>query len=63
MAQEHAGYEKMTEKQLAREIKRLEKEMNDCARNLEFEKAAATRDQLFRIKAQLFGAALHDSGA
>ena len=63
VAQEHAGYEKMTEKQLAREIKRLEKEMNDCARNLEFEKAAATRDQLFRIKAQLFGAALHDSGA
>ena len=62
VAQEHAGYEKMTEKQLAREIKRLEKEMNDCARNLEFEKAAATRDQLFRIKAQLFGAALHDSG-
>lgn len=62
VAQEHAGYEKMTEKQLAREIKRLEKEMNDCARNLEFEKAAATRDQLFRIKALLFGAALHDSG-
>ena len=59
-AQEQAGYEAMSEKQLTREFKRLEKEMSDFARNLEFEKAAATRDQLFRIKAQLFGAATHD---
>ncbi len=61
-AQEQAGYEHMTEKQLTREVKRLEKEMNEYARNLEFEKAAATRDDLFRVKAQLFGAETHDSG-
>lgn len=60
VAQEQASYEAMSEKQLTREFKRLEKEMTDYARNLEFEKAAAARDQLFRIKEQLFGAAKHD---
>ncbi|MFA7623502.1 MAG: excinuclease ABC subunit UvrB [Pusillimonas sp.] len=38
------------EKALAREIKRLEKQMMDQARNLEFEQAAATRDTLTRLK-------------
>lgn len=38
------------EKALAREIKRLEKQMMDHARNLEFEQAAATRDALNRLK-------------
>ena len=61
-AQQQASYEVMDEKQLTREFKRLEKEMADYARNLEFEKAAATRDELFRIKAQLFGAEIHDNG-
>ena len=60
-AQQTAGYEAMSEKQLAREIKRLEKEMTDYAKNLEFEKAAALRDELFRVKEQLFGVAKHDS--
>ncbi|MFZ4536805.1 excinuclease ABC subunit UvrB [Propionivibrio sp.] len=60
-AQQQASYEVMSEKQLTREFKRLEKEMTDFARNLEFEKAAASRDKLFRIKEQLFGAATHDS--
>jgi len=36
--------------------------MTEHAKNLEFEKAAATRDDLFRIKARLFGAETHDSG-
>ena len=36
----------MDEKTLAKEIKRLEKEMMEAARNLEFEKAAGLRDQL-----------------
>jgi excinuclease ABC subunit B len=45
----------MSEKQLARELKRLEKEMFEYAKNLEFEKAAAARDQLFRIRKQVFG--------
>jgi len=61
-AQQRAGYEAMDEKQLTREFKRLEKEMTEHAKNLEFEKAAATRDELFRIKARLFGAETHDSG-
>jgi excinuclease ABC subunit B len=54
-AQQQANYEAMSEKQLAREIKRLEKEMLEYARNLEFEKAAAARDELFRMRQQVFG--------
>ncbi len=60
-AQQKASYEVMSEKALAREIKRLEKEMADFARNLEFEMAAAARDELFKLKEQLFGVAKHDS--
>ena len=61
-AQQQASYEAMSEKQLTRELKRLEKDMTNYAKNLEFEKAAATRDELFRLKEQLFGAAVHDNG-
>ena len=43
------------EKDLAREIKRVEKEMLEAARNLEFERAAARRDELKRLKERLFG--------
>ena len=46
----------LNEKQLAKEIKRLEKAMLDHARNLEFEQAAQARDQLMRLKQQVFGA-------
>jgi excinuclease ABC subunit B len=56
-AQEQAKYESMSEKQVAKEIKRLEKLMLDHAKNLEFEKAAQARDQLHKLKQQLFGAA------
>ena len=45
----------MGEKQLAKEIKRLEKLMLEHAKNLEFEKAAQARDQLGLLKEQLFG--------
>jgi excinuclease ABC subunit B len=55
-AQEQARYESMSEKQLAREIKRLEKEMLDHARNLEFEKAAQARDRLAELRRSVFGA-------
>src|SRR5258706_1385315 len=55
-AQEQARYESMSEKQLAREIKRLEKQMLDYARNLEFEKAAEARDRLTELKRSFFGA-------
>ncbi len=56
VAQEAAKYEAMSEKQISKEIKRLEKAMLDHAKNLEFEKAAQVRDQLHVLKQQLFGA-------
>jgi len=59
-AQQQAVYEAMDEKAVAREIKRLEKLMMECAKNLEFEKAAAARDELFRLRERIFGAAQHD---
>jgi excinuclease ABC subunit B len=49
-------YETMSEKQLSREIKRLEKQMFEFAKNLEFEKAARARDQLAQLRQQVFGA-------
>ena len=55
-AQEQAKYEAMSEKQISKEIKRLEKLMQNHAKNLEFEKAAQVRDQLHVLKEQLFGA-------
>ncbi len=55
-AQEQAKYEAMSEKQVAKEIKRLEKLMMEHSKNLEFEKAAQVRDQLHLLKEQLFGA-------
>ena len=56
VAQEAAKFEAMSEKQVSKEIKRLEKLMVDHAKNLEFEKAAQVRDQLHILKQQLFGA-------
>jgi excinuclease ABC subunit B len=56
VAEEAAKYEAMSEKQISKEIKRLEKLMLDHAKNLEFEKAAQVRDQLHHLKEQLFGA-------
>ncbi len=50
-----AEYEVMSEKQVSREIKRLEKQMFEHAKNLEFEKAARVRDQLALLKEQVFG--------
>ena len=48
--------ESLSEKDLAKEIKRLEKQMLDHARNLEFEKAARVRDQLQLLKQRTLGA-------
>ena len=48
--------EDMSEKDVSREIKRLEKQMIEHAKNLEFEKAARVRDQLHVLKEQAFGA-------
>ncbi len=61
LAEEKARYEDMSEKQLAKEIKQLEKMMVEHAKNLEFEKAAQARDQLLKLKAMVFGAELHDT--
>ncbi len=46
----------MSEKDVAKEIKRLEKQMLEHARNLEFEQAARVRDQLALLKDRAFGA-------
>jgi len=59
--QERARYEDMSEKDLASEIKRLEKQMNSEAKNLEFEKAASTRDRLTKVKEMAFGARSRDA--
>jgi excinuclease ABC subunit B len=56
-AQAEAGYGAMSEVDLSREIRRLEKEMLEQARNLEFEQAALVRDRLRGLKEKLFGVA------
>jgi len=48
--------DQLDEKQLAREIRRLEKAMLEHARNLEFEQAARARDQLLALRQRAFGA-------
>ena len=60
-AEARTDYALMDEKALARTIKKLEKEMQEHARNLEFEKAAAARDELFRLRERAFGADQHGS--
>ncbi|HRH71511.1 MAG TPA: excinuclease ABC subunit UvrB [Zoogloea sp.] len=58
-----AQYAVLDEKALAKTIRQLEKEMQEHARNLEFEKAASARDRLFRLRQQAFGADGHDASA
>ena len=58
--QEQASYESLSEKQIAKEMKRLEKAMHDSAKNLEFEKAGEYRDQLKAIRIKFFGAEMPD---
>ena len=57
-AQARAKYEQMGGKDLEKELKLLEKQMLDAAKNLEFEKAADLRDRLYKLKEKLFGVAL-----
>jgi excinuclease ABC subunit B len=59
--QSAAAYKAMSEGDLAREIKRLEKDMLEHARNLEFEQAAQARDRLRELKDRLFGVAQRDA--
>src|ERR1700754_1535926 len=60
-AQQAAEVEAMSEKDLGKRIKLLEKQMLEHAKSLEFEKAARVRDQLALLREQAFGAAGHDS--
>jgi excinuclease ABC subunit B len=56
LAKSMVGTEALSEKDLGKRIKQLEKDMLEAARNLEFEKAARLRDQLALLKEQAFGA-------
>ncbi|MDR0933639.1 MAG: excinuclease ABC subunit UvrB [Burkholderiaceae bacterium] len=58
--QDRAHYDSMSEKKLGKEIKRLEKTMQDHAKNLEFEEAAQVRDQLRLLRERVFGAGIVD---
>jgi excinuclease ABC subunit B len=60
-AEQQRHYDAMSAKDLAKAIKRLEKAMQEHARNLEFEEAGAARDELFRLRRQAFGADPHES--
>jgi excinuclease ABC subunit B len=55
-----AEIESLSEKDLGKRIKLLEKQMLEHARNLEFEKAARVRDQLALLREQAFGASVAD---
>ncbi|MDT3735639.1 MAG: excinuclease ABC subunit UvrB [Denitratisoma sp.] len=61
VAEERARYEAMDEKSLAKAIRQLEKRMQGHAKNLEFEEAAAARDELFRLRKHAFGVEEHDA--
>jgi excinuclease ABC subunit B len=53
-AQTQAKYLAMSEKDVSKELARIEKEMLQAAKNLEFERAAELRDQLKRLRASVF---------
>jgi excinuclease ABC subunit B len=57
-AQRQRKYATMPEKDKERELKALEREMHEAARNLEFERAAELRDRLFQLREAMFGVAL-----
>ncbi|HET7865352.1 MAG TPA: excinuclease ABC subunit UvrB [Burkholderiaceae bacterium] len=60
-AQAAAAVEVLSEKDLGKRIKQLERQMLEHARNLEFEKAAQVRDQLALLREQAFGAPGRDN--
>ena len=53
-AQIRARYDAMSEVQLAKELRQLEKQMLAAAKNLEFEQAAEYRDEIKKLKNKLF---------
>ncbi|MBL4712486.1 MAG: UvrB/UvrC motif-containing protein [Gammaproteobacteria bacterium] len=50
IAEEKATYQAMTAKQFTKALERLEKQMYEHSRNLEFEEAASVRDEIERVK-------------
>ncbi|MBS6212121.1 MAG: UvrB/UvrC motif-containing protein, partial [Proteus hauseri] len=48
----HENYPLLSTAELEKEIQRLEAEMYQYAKDLEFEKAASTRDKLQALRAQ-----------
>ncbi|MEG0922211.1 MAG: excinuclease ABC subunit UvrB [Comamonas sp.] len=61
-ALQKAQVEEMSEKDISKAIKRLEKEMMEFAKNLEFEAAARSRDQLTLLKQRVFGGVSRGTG-
>ena len=57
-AQVKAKYAAMPGKDLEKELRQIEKQMVDAAKNLEFEHAAELRDRLYKLREALFGVAL-----
>jgi len=62
-SEETPSYSSMSERQLGREIKRLEKQMLEFAKNLQFEKAAEFRDQLAVLRERVFGSGMEERSA
>lgn len=57
VAEERAHYASLSPKKLSAEIEKLEKDMYEHAKNLEFEEAAAVRDRLEEVKRLALGPA------
>ncbi|MFZ1567957.1 MAG: excinuclease ABC subunit UvrB [Thiolinea sp.] len=55
IAEEGADYRAMSPAQAVKTLKQLEEKMFALAKNLEFEKAAAVRDEISKVRAQVFG--------
>ncbi|MEO8078876.1 MAG: helicase-related protein, partial [Caldimonas sp.] len=60
-ARDAAATEALSERDLGKRIKMLERQMLEHAKNLEFEQAARVRDELARLREQAFGAAGADN--
>ncbi|OOR99200.1 excinuclease ABC subunit B [Haemophilus paracuniculus] len=50
VAEDHTAYKPKSRKELEKELKSLEQQMRDLAKDLEFEKAAAVRDKINNLK-------------
>ncbi|MFN7096533.1 MAG: UvrB/UvrC motif-containing protein, partial [Gammaproteobacteria bacterium] len=55
VAEAAAKYETLSPQAMGKQIQQLEKQMQEHARNLEFEKAAQLRDEIRRLQAAIFG--------